>query len=78
MVRIVPTKQWTRSISHFLQVWEAFEGEHLFTGRDPEHGTYRGRAHLSEKIALLEPPPPSLLSRANTGSSATPEMSYIS
>jgi len=47
------------------QVWDAFEGEHLFTGRDPEHGTYRGRAHLAEMIALLGPPPPNLLARAN-------------
>jgi serine/threonine-protein kinase SRPK3 len=47
-----------------LQVWDAFEGEHLFTGLDPEHNTYRGRAHLSEMIALLGPPPPSLLARA--------------
>jgi serine/threonine-protein kinase SRPK3 len=37
----------------------------LFTGRDPEHDTYRGRAHLSEMIALLGPPPPSLLARAH-------------
>jgi hypothetical protein len=47
-----------------LQVWDAFEGEHLFTGRDPEHNAYRGRAHLSEMIALLGPPPPSLLACA--------------
>ena len=37
----------------------------MFTGRDPEHDSYRGRAHLSEMIALLGPPPPSLLARAN-------------
>jgi serine/threonine-protein kinase SRPK3 len=47
-----------------LQVWDAFEGEHLFTGLDPEHNTYQGRAHFSEMIALLGPPPPSLLARA--------------
>ncbi|KAL1297604.1 hypothetical protein AAFC00_006166 [Neodothiora populina] len=46
-------------------VWDTFEGEHLFTGRDPEHDAYRGRAHLSEIIALLGPPPPALLARAN-------------
>ncbi|KAF2719936.1 kinase-like protein [Polychaeton citri CBS 116435] len=46
-------------------VWDAFEGEHLFTGRDPEHNAYRGKDHLSEMIALLVPPPPSLLARAN-------------
>jgi len=51
--------------SDFFEVWDAFEGEHLFTGLDPEHNTYRGRAYLSEMIALLGPPPPSLLARAN-------------
>ncbi|KAG6242750.1 hypothetical protein E4U25_003057 [Claviceps purpurea] len=50
------------------QIWDAFEGEHLFTGHDPELKTYRGRAHLAEIIALLGPPPPSLLPRANLGS----------
>lgn len=45
-------------------IWDAFEGEHLFTGRDPELETYRGRAHLAEMIALLGPPPPGLLARA--------------
>lgn len=37
----------------------------MFTGHDPEHQAYRGRAHLSEMIALLGPPPPGLLARAN-------------
>jgi hypothetical protein len=37
----------------------------LFTGLDPEHNAYRGRAHLSEIIALLGPPPSTLLARAN-------------
>ncbi|KAI7304411.1 hypothetical protein KC326_g8452 [Hortaea werneckii] len=46
-------------------IWDAFQGEHLFTGHDSEHNTYRGRAHLSEIIALLGPPPPSLLAQAN-------------
>jgi hypothetical protein len=36
-----------------LQVWDAFEGEHLFAGHDTEHNAYRGRAHLAEMIALL-------------------------
>jgi hypothetical protein len=38
-----------------LQVWDAFEGEHLFAGHDTEHNAYRGRAHLAEMIALLGP-----------------------
>jgi serine/threonine-protein kinase SRPK3 len=49
----------------FSQVWDAFQGEHLFTGQDPELQTYRARAHLAEMIALLGPPLPSLLAQAN-------------
>ncbi|GME41392.1 kinase-like protein [Neofusicoccum parvum] len=59
---------WTYSVDIWnvgCVVWDAFEGGHLFTGQDPEFGTYRGRAHLAEMIALLGPPPPSLLARAN-------------
>ncbi|KAK7549249.1 kinase-like domain-containing protein [Phyllosticta citricarpa] len=59
---------WTYSVDIWnvgCMVWDAFEGEHLFTGHDPELQTYRGRAHLAEMIALLGPPPPSLLARAN-------------
>lgn len=46
---------------HYHQIWHIFEGGHLFSGRDPEHAAYRSRAHLGEMIALLGPPPPSLL-----------------
>ncbi|KAH7392021.1 kinase-like domain-containing protein [Phaeosphaeria sp. MPI-PUGE-AT-0046c] len=59
---------WTYSVDTWnvgCMIWDAFEGEHLFTGQDPEHETYRGRAHLAEMIALLGPPPASLLARAN-------------
>ncbi|KAI5196597.1 hypothetical protein E4T39_07725 [Aureobasidium subglaciale] len=45
--------------------WDAFEGGRLFKGDDPEVGTYRGRAHLAEMIALLGQPPQALLARAN-------------
>ncbi|KAL1386112.1 kinase-like domain-containing protein [Phyllosticta capitalensis] len=58
---------WTYSVDMWnvgCVVWDAFEGGRLFTGRDPELSTYRGRAHLAEMIALLGPPPPSLLARA--------------
>ncbi|KXJ85936.1 serine threonine protein kinase, CMGC group, partial [Microdochium bolleyi] len=44
-------------------VWDIFQGFHLFSGYDPEHETYRSRAHLSEMIALLGPPPLSVLSQ---------------
>ncbi|KAK7513784.1 kinase-like domain-containing protein [Phyllosticta citriasiana] len=59
---------WTYSVDIWnagCMVWDAFKGEHLFTGHDPELQTYRGRAHLAEMIALLGPPPPNLLVRAN-------------
>ncbi|KAK7536422.1 kinase-like domain-containing protein [Phyllosticta citribraziliensis] len=59
---------WTYSVDIWnvgCMVWDAFEGEHLFTGQDPELNLYRGRAHLAEMIALLGPPPPNLLARAN-------------
>ena len=49
----------------FVQLWDAFEGERLFTGYDEEFNAYRSRAHLAEIIALLGPPPPSLVARAN-------------
>ena len=51
--------------SHTHQIWHIFEGGHLFSGRDPEHAAYRSRAHLSEMVSLLGPPPPSLLERGN-------------
>ncbi|KKY16588.1 putative protein kinase domain protein [Diplodia seriata] len=59
---------WTYSVDVWnvgCMIWDAFEGGHLFTGHDPEHETYRSRAHLAEMIALLGPPPLSLLARAN-------------
>lgn len=45
------------------EVWDIFEGHPLFSGQDPELGVYRGRAHLAEMIALLEPPSPEFLNR---------------
>ncbi|KAK0654259.1 SRSF protein kinase 2 [Lasiodiplodia hormozganensis] len=59
---------WTYSADIWnvgCMVWNMFEGETLFDGTDPEHEEYRSRAHLAEMIALLGPPPPSLLARAN-------------
>ncbi|KAH6614661.1 kinase-like domain-containing protein [Chaetomium sp. MPI-SDFR-AT-0129] len=44
-------------------VWDLFEGGRLFSGTDPEVGTYRGRAHLAEMIALLGPPGLELINR---------------
>ncbi|KAG6290660.1 hypothetical protein E4U45_007334 [Claviceps purpurea] len=59
---------WTSSVDIWnagCLVWDCFQGGHLFTGREPEFETYRSRAHLAEIIALLGPPPPSLLARAD-------------
>ena len=44
-----------------VQIWDLYEGGHLFTGQDPEHQTYRSRAHLAEIVALLGQPPQTLL-----------------
>ncbi|TDL14150.1 kinase-like protein [Rickenella mellea] len=60
---------WTYSVD----IWNAgcmvsvdgFNGGNLFNGKDPEHAKYRSRAHLAEMIALLGPPPPSLLAQGN-------------
>lgn len=38
------------------KIWDLFEGRKLFRGIDPEHGVYRGRAHLAEIVAVLGPP----------------------
>ncbi|KAG5993079.1 hypothetical protein E4U52_002294 [Claviceps spartinae] len=59
---------WTSSADIWnvgCMIWDSFQGGNLFTGRDPESGTYQSRAHLAEIIALLGPPPPSLLAQAN-------------
>ncbi|OAA34170.1 ABC transporter, transmembrane domain, type 1 [Beauveria brongniartii RCEF 3172] len=42
-------------------LWDIFEGKQLFYAVDPEHKAYRRRAHLSEIVALLGPPPKDLL-----------------
>ncbi|KAG6059550.1 hypothetical protein E4U32_003952 [Claviceps aff. humidiphila group G2b] len=59
---------WTSSVDIWnvgCMIWDSFEGEHLFTGHDSETKTYQSRAHLAEMIALLGPPPPTLLARAS-------------
>ncbi|KAK4132163.1 protein kinase, partial [Trichocladium antarcticum] len=49
-------------------VWDMFEGGHLFSGNDPEHQTYRGRAHLASIIGLLGHPPADLIARSSVKS----------
>ncbi|KAG6835511.1 hypothetical protein H0H93_000695 [Arthromyces matolae] len=46
------------------EIWDLFEGGHLFDARDPEHDAYRTRAHLCEMITLMGPPPPEFLARS--------------
>ncbi|KAL8848489.1 MAG: hypothetical protein Q9221_006491 [Calogaya cf. arnoldii] len=43
------------------EIWDLFEGKHLFYGRDPKENKYLTRAHLADMIALMGPPPPELL-----------------
>ena len=42
-----------------------FEGRSMFSGRDPVHNAYRGRAHLASIISLIGPPPPELIARSS-------------
>ncbi|KAJ5507899.1 hypothetical protein N7527_010042 [Penicillium freii] len=60
---------WTYSVDIWnvgCMIWDLFETESLFTGYDPEFQTYRSRAHLSEMISLLGPPPLSLLAQGKS------------
>jgi hypothetical protein len=45
------------------QIWDVFEGRHLFYGDDPNGKGYSTRAHLAEVIGMLGPPPIDLLQR---------------
>lgn len=45
------------------QIWDLFEGKHIFYGKDPKERRYMTRAHLAEMIALMGPPPPELLKK---------------
>lgn len=49
-------------------IWDIYEGNQLFYCIDPEHHSYRRRAHLAEIIALLGPPPKDLLARGDLAS----------
>lgn len=49
------------------QVWDMFEGGHLFTGRDVEHKAYRSRTHVASIIGLLGLPPRELVARGWRG-----------
>ena len=43
------------------QIWNLMENEDLFKNIRCKRGTYNGRAHLADMIALLGPPPTALL-----------------
>nr|KMM67263.1 LOW QUALITY PROTEIN: SR protein-specific kinase Dsk1 [Coccidioides posadasii RMSCC 3488] len=45
------------------QVWDLFEGKHMFHGNDPDGKGYSTRAHLAEVIGILGPPPLDMLKR---------------
>ena len=40
------------------QIWDLFEGKHIFCGKDPKEKRYMTRALLAEMIALMGPPNP--------------------
>ncbi|KFY96073.1 hypothetical protein V498_02927 [Pseudogymnoascus sp. VKM F-4517 (FW-2822)] len=46
-----------------VMIWDIFEGKHLFSGQDPNRGRYTTRAHLTELISVLGPPPLELIKR---------------
>ncbi|KAL9004338.1 MAG: hypothetical protein Q9188_002851 [Gyalolechia gomerana] len=43
------------------EIWDLFEGKHMFNGRDPKQRRYMTRAHLADMMALMGPPPSELL-----------------
>lgn len=45
------------------QIWDLFEGKHMFRGNDPDWKGYSTRAHLAEVIGILGPPPLDMLKR---------------
>jgi serine/threonine-protein kinase SRPK3 len=45
------------------QVWDLFEGKHMFYGNDPDGKGYSTRTHLAEVVGMLGPPPLDLLKR---------------
>ncbi|KAI9648505.1 hypothetical protein NHQ30_003140 [Ciborinia camelliae] len=45
------------------RIWDIFEGKHLFSRQDPKRGRYTTRAHLTELISVLGPPPLELIKR---------------
>ena len=49
-------------IPHFCQIWDLFEGKHMFNERLPNREA-SSAAHLARMIALLGPPPTRLLQR---------------
>lgn len=51
----------------FPQIWDLFEGKHLFYGDDPDGKGYSTRAHLAELVGMLGPPPPDLIQRGIRG-----------
>ena len=45
------------------QIWDLFEGKHMFYGNDPDGKGCSTRAHLAEVIRILGPPPEDILKR---------------
>ncbi|KAF4979431.1 hypothetical protein FZEAL_4374 [Fusarium zealandicum] len=67
--KVILEAPWTYKVDIWntgCMIWDLFEGGHLFTGHDPEHHTYRSRAHIAEIMAVLGPPPKQLLERGKS------------
>ena len=47
-----------------MQVWDLFENDHIFRGRDQSKSEYDEAHHLAEMVALLGPPPLHFLQRS--------------
>ncbi|KAH8722359.1 kinase domain protein [Phaeosphaeriaceae sp. PMI808] len=57
---------WSYSIDIWnvgVLIWDLFEGKHMFYGKDPKEKRYMTRAHISEMIAIMGPPPLEFLKR---------------
>ena len=44
------------NISNWPQIWDPFEGKHMFYGKDPDAIGYKIKAQLAEFIAILGQP----------------------
>lgn len=53
----------SKLLTNANQIWDLFEGKHLFYGNDADGKGYSTRAHLVEVIGILGRPPADILKR---------------